>query len=310
MRAPAAAPCRSSDIMPTYNKPTLTAKGRRLALILCSALVMLPIALGSASCSSKKNAAAPAATSSKRPKVAALRNPEVSELAATYSPWTTFYAPFSMRLSKPVSFNISGRATMVRDQAIQLSMRMLGMEVAVAYINADSATIVDKFHKYIVSVPFPSIAGRTNLTVADLQNLLLGQAFYPGSGTITAGEADAQFSMEKSGDTLILTPRRTPAGATWYFTVGPGPELKSMSVKPDGLETFMMTFSDIVAGAAGSVASSVEASGSFRDKELKAAVYWNMDKAKWNEPRTIGIPDYSGYKQLSVTDLIQALKKF
>lgn len=214
-----------------------------------------------------------------------------------------------MRISKPVSFNISGRATMVRDQAIQLSMRMLGMEVAVAYINADSATIVDKFHKYIVSVPFPSIAGRTNLTVADLQNLLLGQAFYPGSGTITAGEADAS-SRWKNQATTSSSPPPHPCRRHVVFHRRSRPGTEKHVGEARRPRTFMMTFSDIVAGAAGSVASSVEASGSFRDKELKAAVYRNMDKAKWNEPRTIGIPDYSGYKQLSVTDLIQVLKKF
>jgi len=254
----------------------------------------------------QESAAAPA----RRPGVAALLNPEANTLADTYLPWTTLYVPFNLRLSKPVGFNISGRATMVRDKAVQLSMRMLGMEVAVAYITPDSAKIVDKFHKYIVSVPFSAIASKTKLSVGDLQDILLGRAFYPGSGTIKRGEADSQFSINRDGDNLILTPRRVPAGASWYFTVAPGPELRRISVKPEGLDAFIVSFGDIVSTVAGSVASTVEADGKFRSKELEASVSWNMDKAKWNEERTVEVPDYSNYKHLSISDLINVLKKF
>lgn len=271
--------------------------------------IILLILTTLASCSSHKKAGE-ATVPAKRPGVAAMRNPEISTVADTYRQWSTFYAPFNLRLARPVSFNISGRATMVRDKGIQLSLRMLGMEVAVAYITPDSAMVVDKFHRYVVAVPFTAITARTNLTVGDVQNILLGQAFYPGSGTIQTGTADTQFSVSREGNDMILTPRRTPAGATWYFTVAPGPALSSIAIKPDGQETFTVTFSDIVESVAGSVASSVDASGKFRDKELKASVYWNMDKARWNEKRSIDIPDYSGYRHLSVNDLIEVLKKF
>ncbi len=303
-RDPMASADRSHD---KHDKRTIMATTHKK---ITRTALFIALLLAAASCASHKNAQQTPASPAKRPGVAAMRNAEISTVAETYSPWTTFYAPFNMRLSKPIGFNISGRATMIRDQAVQLSFRMLGMEVAVAYVTTDSAKIIDKFHKYIVALPFSSISAKTGLTVGDFQNILLGQAFYPGQGTIRPMTAETQFSVSHNGDNMVMTPRRTPDGATWYFTVAPGPELRALSVEPDGLAPFTVTFGDVVASIAGSVASTVEANGKFRDKELRASISWNMEKAKWNENRTIDIPDYSNYQRLSPAGLIKILKKF
>lgn len=271
-------------------------------------VVALTVA-ATAACSSHRNGGE-AAQQSRPGKVAAMPVGEVAALANTYKPWTSLYAPFSMRLSKPMNFSFSGRATMERDKAILLSLRILGMEVGSVYIDNDSAFVADKFHRYLVAVPFSAVSARTQLTLPDLQSLLLGQAFFPGKGTIdTSKGAAQQFSPAHNGELTILTPRRMPEGATWYFTVDASPALTKLTVEPDGLDEFTVTFSDIAESLAGSVASDVRVQGAFKGKQLDATVEWNMGKAQWNGNRTCTKPDYSGYRRLSIAELLAALKK-
>ena len=267
------------------------------------------ILASTAACSSHRNAGD--AQSSRPGKVAAMPVSEVAALADTYKPWTSLYAPFSMRLSKPVSFSFSGRATMERDKAILLSLRLLGMEVGSVYIDNDSAFVADKFRRYLVAVPFSAVSARTQLTLPDLQSLLLGRAFFPGSGTIDSGKGAAQqFSPARNGELTILTPRRMPEGATWYFTIDASPALTKLTVEPDGMDEFTVTFSDIVESIAGSVASDIRAQGTFKGKQLDASIEWNMGKAQWNGNRSCDKPDYSGYRRLTIAELLGALKKF
>lgn len=115
---------------------------------------------GAAGCASRRHSAAPA--------VAETTLPAMQE-------WNDIYMPFTMRLSRPVSLSFSGRATMVRDRSILLSMRMLGIEVAQVYLDADSTWVVDKFHKVVCVEPTSRITGSRGLTVANLQDMMIGR---------------------------------------------------------------------------------------------------------------------------------------
>lgn len=275
-------------------------------------LKILAVALMAAAvtaCSSSRKAGADSSATPKPGKVAPMRVNDVKSLADTYSAWTSFYAPFSMRLAQPVSFNFSGRATMERDKSIFLSMRVLGMEMASLYANNDSVFLADKFHRYLVAVPFKSLSGRTQLTLGDLQSLLLGQAFFPGRGRLDAlNDAQSLFSPAHNGNETILTPRRLPEGATWYFTMDNTPALTKIVVEPDGADAFTMVFTDFVETVAGRAASMVGVDGKFKNKRLEAAIEWNMDKARWDDGRKASKPSYDGYRRLSLADLLTAMK--
>lgn len=65
---------------------------------------------------------------------------------------------------------------MVRDSLIHLSLRVFGMEVAQLRATADSAWLVDRYHKMYTSVPLRSVLGSRGLTLGAAQDLLLGQA--------------------------------------------------------------------------------------------------------------------------------------
>lgn len=284
-------------------------QNKRISLSLFRSLFAAIVCIAVASCSSQRgHTGADAATGATPP--AWQEAPQVSQLADAYNEWSTFYAPFSVRLSRPVSFNFSGRATMVYDKAVNLSLRMLGMEVGVVYLDKDSAIVVDKFHKYYVSAPISSVTARTAITLSDIQSILLGQAIYPGKGSLSRiKNVDELFSSAKEGDNLILTPRRSPKGATWYLTLAPGPVLHRLTVEPDGMQPFNAVFSGIVNSVAGSVASEIGITGMIGKKEINADIEWKMNSAEWNSARTVSKPNLRGYKRLTLSDLIKAAGK-
>jgi len=264
------------------------------------------VALSAASCSSHKQAAAPVVHPGKAP---SMRVDRVQRIADTYSDWTSFYAPFSMRLEKPSRFSISGRATMEYGRNILLSMRVLGMEVGVVYIDSDSVLVADKFHHYLVALPFSSISSRTTLTLSDLQCLMLGRMFYPGQGCISGTDnPELLFSPAVEGDNLLLTPRRTPYGATWYFTADSSDVLSKLSVDVDGYGDIQVSFADVVRTVAGNAAGYVRATGTFASKNLAASIEWNLGRAEWNGKRRASKPDFSSYTRISPDALIKALK--
>ena len=95
--------------------------------------------------------------------------------------WHDLYIPVTVELRKPVAMSASGRVTMVRDSAIFVSMRVFGMEVATIYANTDSVIVADKYHSYVYSEPLSAITARDGLTMADLQDILLGRKEVPQS---------------------------------------------------------------------------------------------------------------------------------
>lgn len=281
----------------------ITTSCRRLAFMLMAAVMILAVA----SCSTNRNTAAPAAGAPG--KAPAMRVDRLTQIAGMYSPWTSFYASFSMKLERPARFSISGRATMEYGKYIHMSLRILGMEVGVVYIDSDSAFVADKFHRYVVAVPFSDISRRTSLTIADLQSLMLGRMFYPGKGGIdAAGDATNLFSPAADGDNLLLTPRRTPHGATWYFTVDKLDALSKLSVEAEGYGDLAVTFGDVMRTVAGNAAAHIDASGTIASKNLAASIEWNLGRAEWDGSRTASKPDFSSYKRISTATLFKALK--
>lgn len=270
-----------------------------------SAVVALAVLIGGAACSSKKQAAAG------RPHtgIQAKRTPEAAELAGTYREWTSFYAPMSFKLSKPANFGFSGRATMEYGKYIHLSLRMLGLEVGVVYVDNDSAYVLDKYHKVALAAPLSDVTSRTSITLADLQGMLMGQAVYPGEGVLTDTRlVERLFSAVTKDNITTLTPRKTPGGSVWYFTLDPGPVLSKLDVEIDNGGTVEAVFSQATATPAGTVAADVALLGTFGNNSVAAAVDWNLDKAEWNGPRTASKPSLDGYRILKAEDLLKNLK--
>lgn len=147
-------------------------------------LLIITIMGALGACSSSRRAAAPA------------------ENVPVDTAWHSLYAPVKVNISSPMSLGASGRATMVRDSLLLLSLRFFGMEVAQVRADRDSAWLVDKYHKIYTSMPLDGLTASSGLTLADVQDLLLGQAFLPDLIPSAAG----RVSFEATGFTT------SPAG--------------------------------------------------------------------------------------------------
>lgn len=88
--------------------------------------------------------------------------------------WQNVVMPVRVTLRSPKNVSLSGRVTMIRDSVINLSMRILGMEVATVNVTADSVWIADRFHKYVFSESTGRVLGSHRLTVGQMQDILFG----------------------------------------------------------------------------------------------------------------------------------------
>lgn len=127
-------------------------------------------------------------------------------------PWHTLYAPVRVALTSPTSISASSRATFVRDSLIHLSARVFGMEVAQFRATADSAWLVDKFHRTYTSLPLTALSERYNISLGDIQALLLGDADLVSVLPDAAGRVSVEAQAEYASD-------GTPTRETVTFSV-------------------------------------------------------------------------------------------
>lgn len=102
--------------------------------------------------------------------------PPAATAPAQAGEWHDVYLPVKIRVMAPIQLSLSGRATMVRDSAINISMRVFGMEMAVANVTADTVVIVDKYHKSLFAESLKELLGKHQMSVSEMQDIMLGTA--------------------------------------------------------------------------------------------------------------------------------------
>ena len=118
----------------------------------------------------------------------------------------------------------------MRDSAINISMRVLGMEVAVVNVTPDSVVMADKFHKYLFAEPLAAVLGSHSMTVGEMQDIMLGANLgeartltfnNPGSDTpvtVTFGDYATTPAGEMAGSVRVDAPvhsSQVKASLTW-----------------------------------------------------------------------------------------------
>jgi len=99
---------------------------------------------------------------------------EPAATVADQAGWQDLYVPLTFELQSPSNMSISGRATMIRDRQIHISLRFLGMEVAIIDITPEAITAIDKYHRLIVTEPIAKILADHDISISDLQDALIG----------------------------------------------------------------------------------------------------------------------------------------
>lgn len=280
-------------------------------------LVIIAVGVGLAllagGCGSSRPTAAP---QTEQPQGAVSAETVFAGMAGSYAPWTTFTAPVRMELTAPMRFTASGTATMVRGASIGISIKVLGFEVGALYADADSVTVLIKVNKMGYTESMERFTAATGMGIADLQSLLLGQAFTPGAGTITP-EVFRCYEVntpaaEVATEQWIFRPVRSRGTVDMGFTAmvnGGNPVLVAIGADIPGQRTIECRYSGHEPAEGGTVAADVSVSAALNPLNINASMCWNLGRARWNDgaaPRRLTIP--SGYRRVSTETLVNYLR--
>lgn len=234
-------------------------------------------------------------------------------LAGSYGQWSDVEMPVKLFLEKPSQVSISGKAVMVNGQAVSLSLRKIGFEVANIYLDGTSAVLVSKPLRIAWSEDLGALAAAAGISVADVQSMLLGRIFDPGAGTVSDDSRDRfKLAMQGAGTggrifwNACLKHSRKPI----CFDVE---TVDTVSTLVD-LSAEIGAGVDVVYGApvqteCGTVAASVTASTTYQAKELQGGVQWTPSKAKWNAGVSLSTPTVpEGYRRLTTAELLDIIK--
>lgn len=108
--------------------------------------------------------------------------------------WRRLGVPLSLRVMEPKGFSISGTATMVHEESVFISFRMLGFEVAQIFIVNDQILAVDKYHKKYFAEPLTELVKNYGFNLSNLQSLLIGAPFVAGQAGSTVAIPEFEFT--------------------------------------------------------------------------------------------------------------------
>lgn len=227
--------------------------------------------------------------------------------------WQDVKIPIKLKLKSPKDISVSGYLTMSRDKSINISLRMLGFEVGALTLTEDSIIAYEKLNKRYVSEPLTQLLAGFPATVGNVQALLLGKLFMPGSDTaaLTAGK-NAKIEVKNNGkQTYVLYPQINIKGLTCSFEVltGSSPTLQSFSGTA-GTKPFSCDYSDFLNdNVAGKCATLLTLKATAGDTSIDATIEVNLKKAKWNtgEQPSTKIP--KGYQRIPAASLVKMLKQ-
>lgn len=235
---------------------------------------------------------------------AAILASHLSDVASSYKSWNDVEMPIDLELISPKDFSISGRATMVKDKSIYISIRVFGFEAANIYIDNDSIHATYKLNKLYIAENTAKLLKGYAVTVSDLQDLLLGRAFILGKGTIKNSN---DIDLALSSSTWTATPKCDIKGVEYKYTFNTNDNaLKLLTVLIQGANPVMCDYSDNIDTEAGAIAQMLEISANVKKQQLKASIKWNADKAKWNSGATPKWKAPKGYNRVNVEALLKA----
>lgn len=227
-------------------------------------------------------------------------------LTEKYSEWKDVNIPFKFELSQPRQLSVSGRAAMVRGESVLLSLRFLGMEVANVYITRDSIFATDKIHKYYLAENLDALSSHLPVTVNDVQDMLLGQAFLLEHGTMKKS-MKKQVSILALGEYWAIAPKKSYQDIEYAFGVTREDNLKALTATRDGLSVLQCVYENPKTAIAGEVVEKTSVSAMIGSTSLQFSFKWDIDAAKWNSGNIREWSAPKGYKRVYGEALIKAL---
>lgn len=277
--------------------------------IALAGLAMLLLA-GLASCKSKQNTTHGSSEPATAAETSRTSSP-LAPLAASYGAWSDVKVPVKVEIAKPKKFSMSGTATMVYGSALNVSFKMLGFEVASAYADADSVIINVKAMGMYYAESLRKFTSAFGLDIADLQSLLFGRAFVPGSGQLSAAQS-SKFSVSPiSGSEYMLVPDMKIKNVEWFYTaiLGEEPFVNGLAVEASGHNPILCNFASPYASEAGTVAQNIKVRTTIRKHDIEAGLTWSMGKASWDKGAKANKPSLPRNAKRMTTDQVLKMLK-
>lgn len=268
-----------------------------IIIIACAAL---------AGCRSGKEAAEGSTSLFDSPEISLTQRAEA--LAEASGEWSELNVPLKVEIKNPFAISGSGRAYMRRGKDIYISIRVLGFEVAVVYVDGKTVNIADKFNRRYLSEPIENILGTASITIADIQDLLLGRVFVNGKGTFDASMLNEVKLARASGSQWTITPKSKVAGATYSFSIDNATNaLKSIDVNI-GKRTVSCNYSAEAMTQCGRFMSDARVKAKANDKDIDALLRWNFSGAKFEVSESVKWKTPSGYRRINAADILKGIE--
>lgn len=271
----------------------------------CVCLAVLMVA-----CRASRSAVPAESISQQQPSgaVAVVQSPKqlFEALVDSYRPWSDVSMSVKCTLRSPKSMSVSGKATMIRDEEIRLSLRMFGFEVGGLYIDRDSIFFYEKLNRTMVAESMKKLTDATGLSISDMQDILLGQVAYPGARRDDDSFVK-KFKFSSDGDRVVAHPRSS--ALPWYYTLmsTPDPQLLSLSIQAPPHGAADCSYRTPFETDAGPVSPAADIKAEFGKQSLDASVIWSLETARWNNGVTAERSVPKGYRRIPLQQLIKSL---
>lgn len=241
-------------------------------------------------------------------------NQVLGALAAnTDNNWTAVTMPVKLSMLSPVSASMSGRATLVRDKCMYISLRVLGLEVAYLYADTDSVFAADKVHKMYLAEGLSALSENYGVNLSNFQDMLLGRVFELGGHTISETTTDRFTATDQQVEerrVCVIEPRNVaPVRSIFITETGPDGQPSPVSFAAQNGDNQMVCFYGLpVPSAHGSIASDVTLRLNANDTTASARVSWTVKDAKWdNSASAISFKRPKGYTRVEAKELLKML---
>ncbi|MDE6384247.1 MAG: DUF4292 domain-containing protein [Paramuribaculum sp.] len=236
---------------------------------------------------------------------------EISTVASAYGEWERLRLPVKVELTSPKSMSVSGTATMIRDRAIHISLRFFGFEIGWMYLTPDSITIADKHNKRYMSEAIRPFLADAPVTIANVQDLLLGRMFEIGSATALTPAQAAKGTAELDLECYFIPGNETSANFSCGFALIPSaseisPLLLLATVIGGKGEPVQVKYDDATLTPAGPMSTAATLSYSTGKTPLEATLRWNFDKSRWGNDVELPSVSVRGYSRVTL-DMIMAM---
>ncbi|MBD5255802.1 MAG: DUF4292 domain-containing protein [Barnesiella sp.] len=279
------------------------------SLTVCLSSLLL---VGIASCGSSKNVATQPAAVSSSPTLQsdADIDRQLSAVIGSYGSWQRLRVPVTVEINRPKNISISGTAIMERDKSVMIMLKYFGFEVGSLYLTSDSVTVIDKIHKSYAKESIRSFLSGFNVSVANVQDILLGRLFVPGQPTASVSAFDKAEKERVSADEWILIPRGALKGVDYGFRFSPADLLSALICQSGANPPVTCVYDTPVSTPAGPMSAEISVSYERGKSVIDASLQWNLSKAKWNGDVDLRVPSIGkDYKRISSSDISKIISK-